>query len=111
MAMVPIFNNQPGPLPLKSTFKSPTDAGATITVSGSLRSNGAPTLIGFQVLIDGHILGVSHIWSNANDVHRATVPINIPAPKDFNSHTITLQALNTNSIGDQNDYFYAVLDY
>ncbi len=111
MAMVPIFNNQTGPLPVKTTFKSPTDAGATITISGSLRSTGAPTLIGFKVLIDGKQQSVSHIWSNADDVHRATVPINIPAPKDFNPHTLTLEPLNSNSIGDQNDYFTAILDY
>ncbi|HLW77915.1 MAG TPA: hypothetical protein VKS01_13045 [Bryobacteraceae bacterium] len=111
MAMVPIWNGQPGPLPLKATFKSPTDAGATITVSGSLRSTGAPVITGFQILVDGNIVGVSHIWSNADNVHRATVPVNIPAPKDFKPHTLLLQPLNSNSIGDINDYFTAVLDY
>ena len=109
MTIVPIFNLKGGPLPISEQFKSPTDAGAMIEVSGSLRSNGSPVLIGFQILIDGHAVGASQIWSNADNVHRATVPVLVSAPKDFNPHTLTLQPMNNNSIGDQNDYFTAKL--
>jgi hypothetical protein len=111
MPMIPIFNQQGGPLPISAQFKSPTDVGAVIEVSGSLRSNGSPILIGFEVLIDGTVVGKSLIWSNADNVHRATVPVIVNAPKDYNSHKLTLQAMNSNSIGDQNDYFTAVLVY
>ena len=111
MPIVPIFNSQSGPLPISQQFKSPTDLGPLIEVSGSLRSTGSPVLIGFQILIDGKVIGQSQIWSNADDVHRATVPVIIKAPADFNNHTLTLQPMNTHSIGDQNDYFTAKLVY
>ena len=111
MAMVPILDLHAGPLPVSVTFKSPSDGGAVILVSGSLRSVNAPTLIGFEIVIDGHVVGKSVIWSNADNVHRATVPVVVKAPQDFNQHTLSLQVMNANSIGDQNDYFTAVLDY
>jgi hypothetical protein len=111
MPVVPILNLKGGPLPVSVEFKSPTDSGSFIEVSGSLRSNGAPVLISFQILIDGHVVGQSQIWSNADNVHRATVPMLVPGPKDFNVHTLTLQSTNSNSIGDQNDYFTATLNY
>jgi hypothetical protein len=111
MPIMPIFNSQGGPLPISTQFKSPTDAGASIEVSGSLRSNGSPVLIAFQILIDGHVVGQSQIWSNADNVHRATVPVIVKAPRDFKPHTLTLQSLNSNSIGDQNDYFTVKLVY
>jgi hypothetical protein len=111
MPVVPILNLKGGPLPVSGEFKSPTDTGAVIEVSGSLRSNGAPVLIAFQILIDSQQVGRSQIWSNADDVHRATVPALVAAPKDFNPHTLTLQPIDSNSIGDQNDYFTAKLIY
>ena len=109
MPIIPIFNLQSGPLPISTQFKSPTDSGVAIEVSGSLRSTGSPVLIGFQILIDGKVVGQSQIWSNADDVHRATVPMIVAAPEDYNPHTLTLQVMNKNSIGDQNDYFTATL--
>ncbi len=111
MALVPLFNQHAGPLPISVKFKSPTDGGAGILVSGSLRSVNAPTLIGFEVLLDGHVIGKSVIWSNADNIHRATVPVLVKGPQDFNEHTLTLQVMNSNSIGDQNDYFTAVLSF
>lgn len=111
MPIVPILNVKGGPLPVSTQFKSPTDSGAVIEVSGSLRSTGSPVLIGFNILIDGNVVGKSQIWSNQDDVHRTTVPVLIPAPEDFNPHTLTLQAADTHSIGDQNDYFTANLTY
>jgi hypothetical protein len=111
MPTLPIFNSHAGPLPISTEFKSPTNSGALIEVSGSLRSNGSPILIAFQILIDGKVVGQSQIWSNADNVHRATVPVIVKAPNDFDPHKLTLQSLNTNSIGDQNDYFTAKLVY
>jgi hypothetical protein len=112
MSMLAIFNSHSGPLPISTEFKSPTDSGAAfIEVSGSLRSNGSPLLIAFHILIDGKVVGQSQIWSNADNVHRATVPIIVQAPADFNPHKLTLQAMDSNSIGDQNDYFTAKLLY
>ena len=111
MATLTILNSQGGPLPISKEFKSPTDAGALIEVSGSLRSTGAPVLIGFRILIDGRSVGESRIWSNGDDVHRATVPVLVNAPKDFKPHVLTLDPMNGNSIGDQNDYFTAKLVY
>jgi len=112
MPIVPILNLKGGPLPISAQFKSPTDApGVYIEVSGSLRSTGSPVLIGFQVLIDNKVVGQSQIWSNSDNVHRATVPVLVTPPQDFNTHTLTLQNMNGNSIGDQNDYFTATLNY
>ena len=111
MPVIPILNLHSGPLPISAPFKSPTNENALIEVSGSLRSDGSPVLIGFQVLIDGKAVGQSQIWSNADNVHRATVPVLVTPPKDYAPHTLTLQAMNNNSIGDQNDYFTAKLIY
>ena len=111
MLFQPILNSHAGPLPVSVQFKSPSNLGASIEVSGSLRSTGAPVLIGFQILIDGKAVGQSVIWSNGDNVHRATVPVIVSAPADFNNHTLTLQPMNGNSIGDQNDYFTAKLIY
>jgi hypothetical protein len=111
MPIVPILDLTGGPLPVSAEFKSPTDKQTFIEVSGSLRSTGSPILIGFQILIDGQVVGKSQIWSNQDDVHRATVPAIVAAPQDFNTHKLTLQSMDGNSIGDQNDYFTAKLFY
>jgi hypothetical protein len=111
MPTIPIFNSHGGPLPISAEFKSPSDTGTVIEVSGSLRSTGSPRLIAFHILIDGKVLGQSQIWSNADNVHRATVPMIVKAPSDFKPHNLTLQSADGNSIGDQNDYFTAKLIY
>ena len=43
-----------------------------------------PASHALQVLIDGKLVEQSQIWPNSDNVHRATVPVIVTAPNDFN---------------------------
>ena len=109
MDIAPILNQHIGPLPITVNFKSPTDAGALIEVAGSVWSGTANVSIGIEVLIDNVVVGSAHIFSNNPSVHRAVIPVLVKAPADFNSHTLTLKPLNSNTVSDLNDYYMAKL--
>jgi hypothetical protein len=111
MAALPILNQQKGPLPIKIEFSSPTDAPATIMVTGSVWSQTANVIIGIEVYIDGKPIGSSSIYSNLQATHRATVATYIPVTIPFGPHQLALEPLNANTVSDINDFFDAVLMY
>jgi hypothetical protein len=111
MGIIPILNQHQGALPVKATFKSPTNEGAYIQVSGSVSSAVSGVICGIQVLIDGVAVGAAKIYSSNGEVHRAVVPVFVKAPDDFDPHELTLAPLNDQSYGDHHDFYTAVLMY
>lgn len=111
MAILVITNQHVGPLPINVSFASPTDAPATIVVSGSVWTQGANSTIGIQVSLDGKPIGSAAIWSNAPATHRAVVPTCIPVNLSIGSHVLTLSPLNAATVSDLNDRFSAALHY
>src|SRR5277367_2431828 len=111
MANLVILNQHIGPLPLTTSFNSPSDAPATLIVYGSVWSQTANTHIGISVVLDGKVVGSAQIFSNTTAVHRAVVPTYIPVQLSIGAHTLVLQALNGQTISDLNDFFTAVLSY
>lgn len=103
--------NQSGPLPITATFASPTNAPATIFISGSVWSQTTDTMIGIAILLDGQQIGTAQIFSNGNTTHRAVVPVFIPVDLAFGAHTLELTTTNGNTVSDVNDPYNAVLIY
>jgi hypothetical protein len=111
MGIIPILNQHQGALPITVSFKSPTNEGAYIQVSGSVSSVQSDVICGIQILIDGAVVGAAKIYSNNHTVHRAVVPVFVKAPDDFDPHDLTLAPLNDQSYGDHHDFYTAVLMY
>jgi hypothetical protein len=111
MAIQVIMNQQPGPLPLKVAFKTPSDGPATIIVHGTIWSQTANVMIGVDVLLDGTKIGSASIFSNLQATHRAFPATYIPVKLAFGEHTLTLSVSAGAGITDLNDRFTAVLDY
>jgi hypothetical protein len=113
MATLIIFDSA-GPLPQQANFNAPADGPVTFFLSGTARTEGAPTLIGITLIIDGNMIGKAMCWVNQNDNHQAMRAslVNL----DFLSlgeHTIEI--INDpdlpNTITDENDYFQVALMY
>jgi hypothetical protein len=103
--------NQTGPLPITATFTSPTNAPATIFISGSVWSQTTDTMIGIAILLDGQQIGTAQIFSNGNTTHRAVVPVFIPVDLAFGQHTLELSTSSGATTSDVNDPYNAVLIY
>lgn len=75
--------------------------------------------IGVAVLMDGQQVGEAVIWSNANEVHRAVVPVFIPitldapwpSPTEPPTYSFELAPLNAETVSDQNDWYQLSLVY
>ncbi len=110
--------NQTGPLPISAQFTTGSNGPATLIVAGSVWTKTQDRLIGVQVLLDGQPIGNAQIWSNAPSTHRAVVPMHFvidlnkewPSPEQQPSYKLTLQAMNSDTTSDQNDFFQVVLN-
>jgi hypothetical protein len=111
MSILSIANQAPGPLPIKATFKSPTDGSASLMLAGSVWSGTANQKIGIQIALDGKVIGTASIFSNGTSTHRAVVPTYVPVQLTIGSHTIELTVLNSVTISDLNDFFDVSLLY
>lgn len=100
-----------GPLPVSATFNAPSDAPATLILSGSVWSPSANQLIGVELELDGTVIGKALIFSNTPTTHRTLIPIYVPATLTFGQHKLSLVPLNSYTTTDQNDFFNVVLDY
>jgi len=109
---IQIIVSQQGALPITVNFKALSDAPVTLEVNGSVWTQTANNMIGFQVAIDNAAVGTARIFSNTASTHRAVVPAYIPLQLAFGQHSITLSAIpGTSTVSDQNDFFTAVLHY
>ncbi len=112
-----IVINQSGGLPISASIPAPGVGPATLVVSGSVWTESANTMIGFEVVFDGSAVGEAIIFSNGASTHRAVVPMHIPVeldkpwlgdPPQPPDYTVELRALpNTNS--DSNDWYQVAL--
>lgn len=111
-----VFVNEPGPLPLSAEVAPTGNAKEVIFISGSCFADQDNQMIGFEVLINGEVVGASKIFSDAKKQHRATVPVvfeyNIPftfadaeAKKpEVNAVKVELKALD-NTQTNEHDLF------
>ena len=110
---VQVIVNQKGPLPITVNFKAPGDAPVYLEVNGSVWTQTANNMIGIQVQLDGQVLGLAQIFSNAAATHRAVVPGYFPVTLSYGKpHTLVLSAApGTTTVSDFNDFFTAVIHY
>ncbi|HEX8069747.1 MAG TPA: hypothetical protein VF546_07345 [Pyrinomonadaceae bacterium] len=100
-----------GPLPLKATFNSPSSLPMILFVSGSAYTSGQGGWIGAVVTLDNATIGELVVWCNLSEAHSALIPLMLPVNAGFGEHTVTLTAINDQTVTDQNDYFNVVLIY
>lgn len=106
-----IYDGTPASLPHSFQYTPQSDAPSVMHLSGSAWTSVANTKIGLQVEVDGTVVVTSAIWSNGPTTHRALcaglaeyqftlkVVDGVVQPV-----TITIKALNANTIFDVNDY-------
>jgi hypothetical protein len=107
---VQIILQQQGALPLTVNFNALSDAPVTLEVNGSVWTQTANQMIGFQVAVDGQALGKAQVFSNTASTHRPVVPMYFPQQLSFGPHSLTLSAL-PGTVSDQNDFYAVVLHY
>ena len=100
-----------GPLPVQGNFGAESDLETVMFVSGSVWSNQAGQWVGVQILLDGNVVGEGVVYCNEASSHRAFIPVMIPVTVPFGAHTVTLSAVNNNTMADVNDYFNVYLLY
>jgi hypothetical protein len=101
--------NAPGPLPITAPFTAEGDGPVLFFVAGSAWA-GVEAKLGFNVLLDGQLVGVCTGYTNEGWSHKTLVPIFLPATLTAGQHTLTLEAFpGTNT--DQNDFFTTTLFY
>ena len=102
---------QNGPLPVSASFNAESDAEMVLVVSGSAWSNAAGQWVGVQILLDDNIVGEAAVFCNEAGSHRALITTLLPATVAFGQHTISLEAVNTYTQCDANDFLNAYLMY
>jgi hypothetical protein len=107
---VQIILSKQGALPITVNFNAVSDAPVVLEVNGSVWTMNANTMIGFQVAIDGAVVGKAQVFSNAASTHRPVVPAYVPLQLKFGQHSLTLSALS-GTVSDVNDFYTAVLHY
>jgi hypothetical protein len=114
MSYISILNeaSQPNGLPISANFVIPSNSASQqlLLVSGTAWAS-APGIIGFQILIDGDLVGQTTILANQQGVHLTfpTVFILLNLTLQQN-HTLTLQIIpGTYTVTDAGDVFNAAL--
>jgi hypothetical protein len=109
MSVTESLINASGPLPISAPFTAEGDGPVLFYVAGSGWAN-ATLKIGFNVLLDGELLGVCVGYTNEGSSHKTMVPLFLPATLTAGQHTLTFEAFQgTNT--DVNDFFTATLFY
>src|SRR5262245_14161367 len=99
-----------GALPMTVNFSALSDAPVYLEVNGSVWTQTANTMIGFQVAVDNAAIGKAQVFSNTPSTHRPVVPAYFPLQLKFGQHSLTLSNL-PGTTSDINDFFTAVLHY
>src|SRR6185437_1519175 len=107
---VQVIVQKQGALPLTVNFNALSDAPVYLEVNGSVWTQTANQMIGFQVAVDGQALGKAQVFSNTTSNHRPVVPAYFPLQLKFGPHSLTLSAL-PGTTSDINDFYTAVLHY
>jgi hypothetical protein len=108
---IQVIINQPGPLPIQTTFEAPGDEAMYLEVNGSVWSEYANTMIGIGIDLDGQRIGATQIFSNGNNTHRTVVPAYIPVQLSEGQHTLYLYLNTGETTSDSNDFYTAVIHY
>lgn len=111
MAIQVIVSHHAGPLPIEVAFQAPSDLPMYLEVNGSVWSGNTNVMTGISVMLDGVLLGSAQIYSNASSTHRTVVPAYFPIQLNEGNHTLSLHALNTETVSDVNDSYTAVIHY
>ncbi len=113
MAALIIYDGA-GPLPQQATFDAPLDGPAVFVLSGTATTQeNAACLTGITLSLDGSQIGSPAMcWANQNNNHTAmrTTFIDVDDLTE-GEHTIEINAANSETNTDVNDYFQVVLLY
>jgi hypothetical protein len=64
-----------------------------------------------DLLVDGEAVAWAALFCNAPSQHMALVSVPMPYTLSIGEHTFTLQAGNSETVSDFNDFFYVTLLY
>lgn len=107
---IQLLISQAGPLPIEVNFNAESDEQGYLEVNGSVWSQQTNTMLGIGIYIDGQQVGEAQVFSNGSTTHRPVVPAYIPVSLSIGqSHTLTLQVLNSSTVSDYNDFYTAVI--
>lgn len=110
MAQATVILDRKGPLPIEINFNV-TSTVQVLFVSGSVL-NGTTNRdrnIGIDIIIDNNEIGEAEIWSNPTKQHMAVVPQYFVPKLKTGQHTLRIQETNSDTTGDRNDIFRALL--
>ena len=111
MAEVQQIIAQAGPLPLQVTANIETDGPTVVTLSGSVWTPNANSMIGIRLEIDEDATIAAQIFSNQSNEHRAVVPVVVPYTFTIGQHVFTLAPLTSQTTSDANDYYCVTVQY
>ncbi len=103
---------QSGPLPIKQVVTIETDAPVVVTLSGSVWTPDADSMIGVLLTVDrGEFELGARIFSNEPNEHRAVVPVIGQYTFEIGEHAFTLTPMTAETTSDANDFFCVTVQY
>ena len=103
---------QAGPLPIKQTATIETDDPVVVTLSGSVWTSDANSMIGVLLTVDrGEFELGARIFSNVPGEHRAVVPVIGQYTFEIGEHAFALTPMTAETTSDYNDYFCVTVQY
>ena len=102
---------QNGPLPITTTFQVENDSPTLILLSCSAWTQTGDVMIEVDLLVDGVAVAWAALFCNASNQHMALVSVPMPYTFSIGEHTFTLQAGNSETVSDFNDFYYVTLLY
>lgn len=107
----PVILNQPGPLPISTTVRWPSSNKVIVAVSGSASAQKAGTMLRVKVYIAGTWINSIQMYANQAATH-LTIPTGLFATTGGEGEfTLTLSAIDGNTLTDANDHFTVALLY
>ena len=102
---------QKGPLPITTTFQVENDSPTLILLSCSAWTQSGEGIIEVDLLVDGVAVAWAALYCNPPNQHMALVSVPMPYTFSIGQHTFTLQAGNSDTVSDFNDFYYVTLLY
>ncbi|HEX6037660.1 hypothetical protein [Longimicrobium sp.] len=106
----PVIINQAGPLPIKTTIEWPSTNTVIVAVSGSAFAQKPATMLGVNVSIKD-AWNTIQVFANQAGTHMAFPTGFFPVNGAFGEITLTLSAVDGNTMTDANDHFTVALIY
>lgn len=108
--MSPVVIDQAGPLPIQTTIQWPSTTSVLIAVSGSAFAQKPNTPLGVKLTIKDN-WDTIQIYANQAGTHMAFPTGFFAKNGAFGEVTLTLSAVDGNTVTDANDHFTVALIY